>query len=347
MQPVKAPDGCGVAILPAERDAAAGERLADRGEQGRTADRPADRSACGALRPLGDAARQRQAVGAGRRSSSSCRRQAFSFRHFHSPGAARRRRREVATPPGRLYVRCSRSHRGSPRSTDRDRSNPATSSMRAMMQAIRGKAGSIVIKVLFGLLIVSFALWGIYTRSDYLPELARDGRRHGRRPQHPRRRVAAANCSRSLERLRAQFGGSDRPAAAEAARHRRFGARPADRPQPARPGGAAARPRSFGRRDPQRDLREPGLPRARRQVRPAAVRAGADDEPAQRGPAGGAAAARHPARRPAAGGHRRGRRDPPGGRRALPLSQRKAGRRHRRLSGRRRSPISASRARQS
>ncbi|MGE5268975.1 MAG: peptidyl-prolyl cis-trans isomerase [Thiohalocapsa sp.] len=36
-----------------------------------------------------------------------------------------------------------------------------------MMQAIRGRAGSIIVKILFGLLIVSFGFWGIYTRSDY------------------------------------------------------------------------------------------------------------------------------------------------------------------------------------
>jgi peptidyl-prolyl cis-trans isomerase D len=36
-----------------------------------------------------------------------------------------------------------------------------------MMQAIRTRAGSIIVKVLFGLLIVSFGFWGIYTRSPY------------------------------------------------------------------------------------------------------------------------------------------------------------------------------------
>ena len=30
-----------------------------------------------------------------------------------------------------------------------------------MMQAIRGRAGSIIVKILFGLLILSFGLWGI------------------------------------------------------------------------------------------------------------------------------------------------------------------------------------------
>jgi peptidyl-prolyl cis-trans isomerase D len=36
-----------------------------------------------------------------------------------------------------------------------------------MLQAIRTRAGSIIVKVLFGLLIISFGFWGIYTRSDY------------------------------------------------------------------------------------------------------------------------------------------------------------------------------------
>jgi peptidyl-prolyl cis-trans isomerase D len=36
-----------------------------------------------------------------------------------------------------------------------------------MLQAIRTRAGGIIAKVLFGLLIISFGSWGIYTRSDY------------------------------------------------------------------------------------------------------------------------------------------------------------------------------------
>ncbi len=36
-----------------------------------------------------------------------------------------------------------------------------------MMQAIRGRAGSIVVKTLFGLLIISFGYWGIYVRSPF------------------------------------------------------------------------------------------------------------------------------------------------------------------------------------
>jgi peptidyl-prolyl cis-trans isomerase D len=36
-----------------------------------------------------------------------------------------------------------------------------------MMQAIRGRAGSIIVKILFGLLIISFGYWGIYVRSPF------------------------------------------------------------------------------------------------------------------------------------------------------------------------------------
>lgn len=36
-----------------------------------------------------------------------------------------------------------------------------------MMQAIRSRAGSVIVKILFGLLIISFGFWGIYTRSPF------------------------------------------------------------------------------------------------------------------------------------------------------------------------------------
>lgn len=76
-----------------------------------------------------------------------------------------------------------------------------------MMQAIRGKAGSIVIKILFGMLIVSFALWGVYTRSDYehnSPDsvVATVGDRSIRREDVQRELQPV------MERLRTQFGGS-------------------------------------------------------------------------------------------------------------------------------------------
>ncbi|HEX3863783.1 MAG TPA: peptidyl-prolyl cis-trans isomerase [Stellaceae bacterium] len=77
-----------------------------------------------------------------------------------------------------------------------------------MMQAIRTRAGSIVVKVLFVLLIVSFGFWGIYTRSDYFQEhspetvLATVGGRDIRAEELQQALEPA------LQRLRAQFGGS-------------------------------------------------------------------------------------------------------------------------------------------
>jgi len=77
-----------------------------------------------------------------------------------------------------------------------------------MMQAIRGRAGSIIIKVLFGMLIVSFGFWGVYTRSDYFqghsPEtvVATVG------DQSIRADDLQRALQQALERLRAQFGGA-------------------------------------------------------------------------------------------------------------------------------------------
>jgi len=76
-----------------------------------------------------------------------------------------------------------------------------------MMQAIRGKAGSIMVKVLFGLLIISFGLWGV---SDYLflqdrasPEtvIAKVG------GQEIRAEELRQAMQPAIERMRAQFGG--------------------------------------------------------------------------------------------------------------------------------------------
>jgi peptidyl-prolyl cis-trans isomerase D len=77
-----------------------------------------------------------------------------------------------------------------------------------MMQAIRSRAGSIIVKVLFALLIVSFGFWGIYTRSDYY---------QGHNPDTiiatiGDARIRAEDLTRALqpalERLRAQTGAS-------------------------------------------------------------------------------------------------------------------------------------------
>ncbi|MBV9826737.1 MAG: SurA N-terminal domain-containing protein [Alphaproteobacteria bacterium] len=81
-----------------------------------------------------------------------------------------------------------------------------------MMQAIRGRAGGIIVKVLFGLLILSFGFWGIYTRSDYF--------QGGRSPetvvatvgdQDIRADEVQQALQPALERLRAQFGAAIDP----------------------------------------------------------------------------------------------------------------------------------------
>jgi peptidyl-prolyl cis-trans isomerase D len=75
-----------------------------------------------------------------------------------------------------------------------------------MMQWIRGRAGSIVVKILFGLLIISFGFWGIYTRSDYYQAHSPDTviaavGAHSIRAEDLQQALEPA-----LERLRAQFG---------------------------------------------------------------------------------------------------------------------------------------------
>jgi peptidyl-prolyl cis-trans isomerase D len=75
-----------------------------------------------------------------------------------------------------------------------------------MMQAIRTRAGSIIVKILFGLLIVSFGFWGIYTRSDYYQGHSPDTvvatvGEHSIRADELQRALQP-----TLERLRGQFG---------------------------------------------------------------------------------------------------------------------------------------------
>ncbi len=75
-----------------------------------------------------------------------------------------------------------------------------------MMQWIRGRAGSIVVKVLFGLLILSFGFWGIYTRSDYYQGHSPDTVIATVGSQSIRAEDLQAALVPALERLRAQFG---------------------------------------------------------------------------------------------------------------------------------------------
>ena len=49
-----------------------------------------------------------------------------------------------------------------------------------MLQAIRSKAGSFVVKLLFALLILTFGVWGI--GDIFRTAFDRYGGRHGRRP---------------------------------------------------------------------------------------------------------------------------------------------------------------------
>jgi peptidyl-prolyl cis-trans isomerase D len=80
-----------------------------------------------------------------------------------------------------------------------------------MLQAIRTRAGGIVVKSLFGLLILTFALWGIATRSDFFssqsPEtvIATVGDRDIRADQ------LQTQLDQTTESLRAQFGGAVDP----------------------------------------------------------------------------------------------------------------------------------------
>ncbi len=75
-----------------------------------------------------------------------------------------------------------------------------------MMQAIRTRAGSIIVKVLFALLIVSFGFWGIYTRSPYYQEHSPDTVIATVGDHDIRAEELQQALQPTLERLRAQFG---------------------------------------------------------------------------------------------------------------------------------------------
>jgi peptidyl-prolyl cis-trans isomerase D len=82
-----------------------------------------------------------------------------------------------------------------------------------MLQAIRTRAGGIVVKVLFGLLILSFGFWGLYTRSPFFQDgkspdaiIASVGDHDIRADQ------LQAAVKPTVERLREQFGGALDPA---------------------------------------------------------------------------------------------------------------------------------------
>ena len=84
-----------------------------------------------------------------------------------------------------------------------------------MLQAIRTRAGGIIVKVLFGLLILSFGFWGLYTRSPFFQDKSPDAvvASVGSRDIHAD--VVQAALQPALERLRAQLGGTLDPAQAK------------------------------------------------------------------------------------------------------------------------------------
>ena len=80
-----------------------------------------------------------------------------------------------------------------------------------MMQAIRTRAGSIVIKILFGLLILSFGFWGIYTRSPLSQSNSPDTVVATVGDQSITADELQQALQPTLDRLRAQFGGTIEP----------------------------------------------------------------------------------------------------------------------------------------
>ncbi len=77
-----------------------------------------------------------------------------------------------------------------------------------MLQMIRTRAGGIIVKVLFGLLIVSFGFWGIYTRSPFFDDKSPDAVVASVGSRDIRADTVQAALQPALERLRAQLGGT-------------------------------------------------------------------------------------------------------------------------------------------
>lgn len=81
-----------------------------------------------------------------------------------------------------------------------------------MLQSIRTRAGGIIVKVLFGLLIVSFGFWGIYTRSPFFQDKSPDAAVATVGSRDIRADTLQAALQPAIERLRTQFGGVLDPA---------------------------------------------------------------------------------------------------------------------------------------
>jgi peptidyl-prolyl cis-trans isomerase D len=77
-----------------------------------------------------------------------------------------------------------------------------------MLQAIRTRAGSIIVKALFALLILSFGFWGIYTRSPYFESRSPDTVIATVGDQSIRAEQLQQALEPALQRLRAQLGGN-------------------------------------------------------------------------------------------------------------------------------------------
>jgi len=77
-----------------------------------------------------------------------------------------------------------------------------------MLQAIRTRAGGIIVKVLFGLLIISFGYWGIYTRGPLSQDKSSDAVVATVGDREIRADEVQASLQPLLERMRAQMGGT-------------------------------------------------------------------------------------------------------------------------------------------
>src|ERR1700721_1593587 len=115
----------------------------------------------------------------------------------------------VAAPPTALYHRRPRSHRRSHGSTcDRAAGQGNRNGQKSMLQAIRTRAGGIIVKVLFGLLILSFGFWGIYTRSPFFQDKSPQAVVATVGSEDIRADEVEKALTPALERLRTQLGGT-------------------------------------------------------------------------------------------------------------------------------------------
>ena len=173
-----------------------------------------------ALRVRAPAPSRRRAT----RSSSSCRRRALSDPPWLSPA--------YPSMPGRCCgpARASLSSPATitPAFGPVNRPGPLIERPSAsMLQAIRSKAGSFVVKALFVVLILTFGIWGI---GDIFRNRPTDTTVATVGDQSIDAEGLQTAVQPALERLSARLGDRHRPAAGKADRCHRRGARRADRP---------------------------------------------------------------------------------------------------------------------